>query len=151
MLWASLHYLKFRFATEEFTMGLIHEIIFRILLHSPYLQLKCFRCTFYTFMKSINYLFCRFYPSRSSITNMATSEFIQINVCSKMLLQHRVVNPLKWVIRQTLPFSNRNRPNNRSSLLKYPRKMECVIVPLQVAGVILAHRTYAEASRAGSL
>lgn len=44
-------------------------------------------------MKSINYLYCRLYPSSSSITNTVTSEFVKINFCSKMLLQLRDVNP----------------------------------------------------------
>lgn len=96
VLWASLHHLKFWFAIERFTMRLKHKIIFL----DPFTFLSssieiCFRCTFYRFMKSINYLYCRLYPSRSSITNTATSEFIKVNFCSKILLQLRGVNPRK--------------------------------------------------------
>ena len=79
MLWSSSHYLKFSFATEKFTVGLKHinycSDQFTFLSSSIEV---CFRPFFYRFMKSINYLYGGPHPSRSSITNAATLEFIRV-------------------------------------------------------------------------
>lgn len=92
VFWQTLHYLKFLFATENSLWGVNHKIT----LGSVYIPLilDWIQNSFY--MKS-RVLFiglwkvlttsCRPYPSRSSTTSTAGSKFIQINFCSKILLQ----------------------------------------------------------------